>query len=165
MKMIILIVKDSEPDALTRALTSAEYRVTRIASTGGFLRSGVATYCSASMTCKWIRPSSLFAKPLQWTRPPRKRVSLFVVPVNGLNKFNSKITVGADGSRYSKSAIRPTISFQHKIINQSCLPEEHRHRKQSLSGYFFQFLQRIIVRARDYCICAKGSDAIVAFRI
>ncbi len=43
MKMIIVIIKDSEADALTRAMTSAEYRVTRVASTGGFLRSGVAT--------------------------------------------------------------------------------------------------------------------------
>lgn len=43
MKMIIVILKDSEADGLTRAMTSAEYRVTRVASTGGFLRSGVAT--------------------------------------------------------------------------------------------------------------------------
>ena len=43
MKMIIVIIKDNEADALIRALTSAEYRVTRIASTGGLLRSGVAT--------------------------------------------------------------------------------------------------------------------------
>ena len=43
MKMIILILKDHESDAVTQALTSADYRVTRVASTGGFLRSGVAT--------------------------------------------------------------------------------------------------------------------------
>ena len=43
MKMIILILKDSDSDSITQALTSAQYRVTRIASTGGFLRSGVVT--------------------------------------------------------------------------------------------------------------------------
>ena len=43
MKMIILILKDNDSDAVTQALTSAQYRVTRVASTGGFLRSGVVT--------------------------------------------------------------------------------------------------------------------------
>ena len=43
MKMVILILKDHDSDAMTQALTSAQYRVTRIASTGGFLRSGVVT--------------------------------------------------------------------------------------------------------------------------
>ncbi len=43
MKMIIVIIKDHFRDALTGALTEAHYRVTGIASTGGFMRSGVAT--------------------------------------------------------------------------------------------------------------------------
>ena len=64
MKMIILIVKDSEADALTRALTSGEYRVTRIASTGGFLRSGVATLLlGVNETRSRFGDPSLFAKP------------------------------------------------------------------------------------------------------
>ena len=43
MKMIIVILKDHLTDTLTAALTGAQYRVTRIASTGGFLRSGTTT--------------------------------------------------------------------------------------------------------------------------
>ncbi|MHB8089058.1 MAG: cyclic-di-AMP receptor, partial [Anaerolineaceae bacterium] len=43
MKMIITIIKDNDTDALTKALTSDGFRVTTIASTGGFLRSGVST--------------------------------------------------------------------------------------------------------------------------
>ena len=43
MKMIIVIVKDHDADTLTQALTAGDYRVTRIASTSGFLRSGVVT--------------------------------------------------------------------------------------------------------------------------
>ena len=43
MKMIILMVKDQLTETLTAALTGAQYRVTRIASTGGFLRSGTTT--------------------------------------------------------------------------------------------------------------------------
>ena len=43
MKMIIVIVKDTDADSVTQALTTSDFRVTRIASTGGFLRSGVVT--------------------------------------------------------------------------------------------------------------------------
>ena len=43
MKMIITIIKDNDNDAVIKALTSEDFRVTTIASTGGFLRSGVST--------------------------------------------------------------------------------------------------------------------------
>jgi uncharacterized protein YaaQ len=43
MKMIVVIIKDSDADTVTQALTASDFRVTRIASTGGFLRSGVVT--------------------------------------------------------------------------------------------------------------------------
>jgi uncharacterized protein YaaQ len=44
MKMVILIVKNQDADEITQALTSEKYRITRVASTGGFLRSGVVTF-------------------------------------------------------------------------------------------------------------------------
>ncbi len=43
MKMIIAIVNDEDSELVTHALTHAEYRVTTIASTGGFLRRGLTT--------------------------------------------------------------------------------------------------------------------------
>lgn len=43
MKLIIAIIKDEDNDAVSRALTKQEFRVTLIASTGGFLRSGRST--------------------------------------------------------------------------------------------------------------------------
>lgn len=43
MKMLILIVKDHLADAITGALTAAKFKVTSIASTGGFLHSGKTT--------------------------------------------------------------------------------------------------------------------------
>ncbi len=43
MKMIIVIVKDHLREPLTRALTDAQYRVTGVASTGGFMHSGHTT--------------------------------------------------------------------------------------------------------------------------
>ena len=43
MKMIIAIVRDANVDDILTALLNAEFRVTRIASSGGFFRRGNAT--------------------------------------------------------------------------------------------------------------------------
>ncbi len=43
MKLIITIFPDSFTDAVSVALTTNKFRVTQIASTGGFLRKGHAT--------------------------------------------------------------------------------------------------------------------------
>ena len=37
MKMIIAIIQDQDTDPVSKALTSMKFRVTQIASTGGFL--------------------------------------------------------------------------------------------------------------------------------
>lgn len=43
MKLIIAIIKDEDNDIVSRSLTEKDFRVTFIASTGGFLRSGRST--------------------------------------------------------------------------------------------------------------------------
>ena len=43
MKMIIVIVEDHFSDATSNTLVKANFRVTRLASTGGFLREGATT--------------------------------------------------------------------------------------------------------------------------
>lgn len=43
MKLIIAIIQDADNDRVSSALTKENYRVTFIASTGGFLRSGRST--------------------------------------------------------------------------------------------------------------------------
>ncbi len=43
MKMIIAIVRDADNDTILQALLDADYRVTKIASSGGFLRRGNTT--------------------------------------------------------------------------------------------------------------------------
>ncbi len=43
MKLIIAIVRDVDNEPVSHALTAADYRVTAIASTGGFLRRGNTT--------------------------------------------------------------------------------------------------------------------------
>ncbi len=43
MKLLIVIIRDEDNDRVSAALTEQGYRVTFIASTGGFFRSGRAT--------------------------------------------------------------------------------------------------------------------------
>jgi uncharacterized protein YaaQ len=88
MKMIVVIVKDSEADDLTESLTGAEYRVTRVASTGGFLRSGVATLLigvedgQVEVVIKLIREKlAASAHRPEAEGSAEKQATLFVVPV------------------------------------------------------------------------------------
>lgn len=43
MKMIIAIIENHYSDAISGALLSQDFRITRLASTGGFLREGATT--------------------------------------------------------------------------------------------------------------------------
>lgn len=81
MKMIILILKDSDTDTVTQALTSAEYRVTRVASTGGFLRSGVATLLLGVDDDRVDSAIGLIREKIGKAAPAEKHATLFVVPV------------------------------------------------------------------------------------
>ena len=81
MKMIITIVKDSEADTLTQALTSAEYRVTRVASTGGFLRSGFVTLLLGVDDDRVDSAIELMRSKLKPSSGNEKRATLFVIPV------------------------------------------------------------------------------------
>ena len=81
MKMIILILKDSDSDAVTQALTSADYRVTRVASTGGFLRSGVVTLLLGVEDDRVDTAIGLIREKVGKAAPNDKRATLFVVPV------------------------------------------------------------------------------------
>ncbi len=81
MKMIIVIVKDTEADALTRALIGAEYRVTRIASTSGFLRSGVDTLLIGVKDERVDSAIALVRETVTASESGEKRATLFVVPI------------------------------------------------------------------------------------
>lgn len=81
MKMIILIVKDNDSDEITQVLTSEKYRVTRIASTGGFLRSGVVTLLLGVRDERVESALDLIRKRLTPFPSGERRATLFVVPV------------------------------------------------------------------------------------
>ena len=82
MKMIILLLKDHLTDALTAALTAAQYRVTRIASTGGFLRSGTTTMLVGVEGAQVESAISLIRSTVSATPSEEPQVTLFVVPVS-----------------------------------------------------------------------------------
>jgi uncharacterized protein YaaQ len=81
MKMIILIVKDHDADIVTQSLTTAEYRVTRVASTGGFLRSGAVTLLLGVDDDRVDAAIGLIREKLGSSSTGEKRATLFVVPV------------------------------------------------------------------------------------
>lgn len=81
MKMIILIVKDNDADDVTQALTADQYRVTRIASTGGFLRSGIVTLLIGVRDERAELVLELIRSKLPPLSSGEKRATLFVVPV------------------------------------------------------------------------------------
>lgn len=43
MKLMIIIVRDTDSETVTQELVREKYRITRMASTGGFLRRGNST--------------------------------------------------------------------------------------------------------------------------
>jgi uncharacterized protein YaaQ len=81
MKMIIVILKDQLRDALTRALTEGQYRVTAIASTGGFLRSGIATLLIGVEQGQVDAAIELIRKTIS-PSGGEKQATIFVVPVS-----------------------------------------------------------------------------------
>ncbi len=81
MKMIIIIVKDNDADTLTQAFTAENFRVTRVASTGGFLRSGVVTML-LGVEDKQVDAAIEVARKSLPSKGDQKRATLFVVPVH-----------------------------------------------------------------------------------
>ena len=81
MKMIIVIIKDSDAEPVTQALTTNDFRVTRIASTGGFLRSGVVTLLIGVDDERVEAGIQVIRDLLGESDSSESRATLFVVPV------------------------------------------------------------------------------------
>lgn len=82
MKLILTIISDNSSDPVSQALISGGFRVTRIASTGGFFRRGSTTLLigvaddQVDAAIEVIRASALPSPD-----PRMKRATLFVIPV------------------------------------------------------------------------------------
>lgn len=83
MKLIIAIVQDSDSSHVSKALTEVGFRVTLIASTGGFLRSGNSTLLVGipeDDVDKAIQIIAASCAPPE--EPGMKRATLFVLDID-----------------------------------------------------------------------------------
>ena len=82
MKMIIAILHDDDVDAVVHALTAEDFRVTRVASTGGFFRKGSTTLFIGVENNRVDNAIQLMRKQVVSNESAEKRATVFVVPVD-----------------------------------------------------------------------------------
>ena len=88
MKMIIAILRDADNDPVSHALTSANFRVTAIASTGGFLHRGQTTLLIGTEDEQVITALNLIKQNCSpATEPDQKRGIIFVLKVDDYIHF------------------------------------------------------------------------------
>jgi uncharacterized protein YaaQ len=82
MKLIISIIQDHDTEPVSKALTSMSFRVTLVASTGGFLRKGSSTLLigvddnQVEQALQILRDTCSLAG-----EPNQKRATIFVLNV------------------------------------------------------------------------------------
>lgn len=83
MKLMMVILNNKDADAIIRELVDAEYRVTRVASTGGFLRRGNTTLFVGTEGDKIDKALEIIkltsVEPL---KPGQRRATVFVLDVD-----------------------------------------------------------------------------------
>ena len=88
MKMIIAIVNDEDSEMVTLALTRGEYRVTTIASTGGFLRRGLSTLLCVFEDEKLANALAVIRECFpEASNQSQKRCRIFVLNVIEMHHF------------------------------------------------------------------------------
>ncbi|MER1959112.1 MAG: cyclic-di-AMP receptor [Solibacillus sp.] len=75
MKLVVAVVQDQDSNRLSTALTKNNYRATKLASTGGFLRSGNTTFLIGT-------DDSLIPKLLEIIRENCRSREQMVAPVS-----------------------------------------------------------------------------------
>lgn len=81
MKMIIAILQDADADNVTQALTVENFRITRIASTGGLLHRGVVTLLVGLEDVDVEKAIQVMRGKVTHAAGDEKRATVFVVPV------------------------------------------------------------------------------------
>ena len=82
MKMVIVILGDGEAEAAVRNLVQAGLRVTRVASSGGFLRSGNTTLLMGMEPEEVDQAFAVVRQTLSASAPAeRQRATAFVLDV------------------------------------------------------------------------------------
>ncbi len=79
MKLMIVIVRDSDDENVIQMLVKNEYRVTRIASTGGFLKRGYVTLLIGVDSDKVDAVLEVLKQACGPEEPNHHRATVFVV--------------------------------------------------------------------------------------
>jgi uncharacterized protein YaaQ len=88
MKLIITIISDYDNEPVSQALILANFRVTRIASTGGFLRRGSSTLMIGVPDEEVDKAIQVVQNNLASTADPNaKRATLFVLNVENFTQI------------------------------------------------------------------------------
>ena len=87
MKLIIAILQDSDADNVTQALTADNFRITRIASTGGWLRRGVVTLLVGLEDERVDAAIKVMRANTGKSDGDEARATLFVVPVENYTQI------------------------------------------------------------------------------
>ena len=81
MKLILAILRDKAEDNVTKALTSAGFRVTAIASTGGFLKQGRTTMIVGVEDNQVETALAIIKSSCAGIEPGKKCAKLFVLTI------------------------------------------------------------------------------------
>lgn len=82
MKLILAIVHDADSDSITQCITSANFRVTRVASTGGLLRRGMTTLLIGLEADQVDSAIQILRENCKPAVEGEKRATIFVIPVD-----------------------------------------------------------------------------------
>lgn len=83
MKLMMVILNNSDADEVIKELISEEYRVTRVASTGGFLRKGNTTLLVGTAGEKIDRAIEIIKETsVEPTQSGQRRATVFVLDVD-----------------------------------------------------------------------------------
>ncbi|MFM8320160.1 MAG: cyclic-di-AMP receptor [Chloroflexota bacterium] len=88
MKLILTIISDNDNEPVSQALITSGFRVTRIASTGGFFRRGSSTLMIGVADEKVDEAIGVIRKSVSPAADPdAKRATLFVVNVENYTQI------------------------------------------------------------------------------
>ena len=88
MKLIIAILRDSDTETVSQALVSDGYRVTRVASTGGFLRRGSTTLMIGTEVEKVDPAIEIIKSNLEpISEPGTNRANLFILNIEHFHQI------------------------------------------------------------------------------
>lgn len=87
MKLIVAIVKDTDALAVTDALVAEEFGVTRVASTGGFLRRGNVTLLIGVEPEAVERVFEVIEESCHTPEPEQHKATVFVLPAEEFTRL------------------------------------------------------------------------------